>query len=108
MKKSLIIAGLVALSSQAFAIGLTQTAVAVTVLPTATIAASISGVQKRVLYKDGVEFVMASEVDAVNAAPSVVLQEELDKYASRQGLTEVNYLELTQELLDTELAGEQN
>ncbi len=104
MKKTLIIAGLLALSTQAFAIGLTQTAVAITVLPTATLAASISGVEKRVLYKDGVDFIMQAELDAQSARPSLALQEEINHYASRNNLTEVNYLELTQALLDMEIA----
>jgi hypothetical protein len=104
MKKTLLIAGLLALSSQAYAIGLTQTAVAATVLPTATISASIFGVEKQVLYKDGVEYIMQAEIDMDNARPSLALREQLNNYAARQGLTTVNYLELTQELVDLALA----
>jgi len=107
MKKTMIIAAVMVLSAQAFAIGLTQTAVAITVLPTATLAASTSGVEKQVLYNDGVEYVMQSEVDAANAQPSLALKEELDQYAERNGLTEVNYLQLTQVLLQMELSNEQ-
>ncbi|MCB0351159.1 MAG: hypothetical protein KDD38_08245 [Bdellovibrionales bacterium] len=107
MKKMLVIAGLMLLGAQAFAIGITQTAIAITVLPTATITASISGVNKEVLYNDGVEYVMQSEIDAAAAQPSLALREQLDLYAARNGVMQFDYLSLTNSLLEMELANEE-
>jgi len=105
MKKMIMAAAIVLAGVQAHAIGLTQTAIAITVLPTATLSASISGVQKAVLYRDGVDFVLRSEVDP-NAAPSLALQQELNEYASKKPTNETA-LQLTNRLLAAEIANDQ-
>jgi hypothetical protein len=104
MKKVILSAIVVLAAAQANAIGLTQTAVASTVLPTATISASISGVQKEVLYKDGVEFVMQSQ-ENTEAQPSVALREQLNIYASKNPTNETA-LQLTKRLLKVEIAND--
>ena len=102
MKKGLLILAAVLLSQSAWSIGLTQTAIAITVLPTATLVASISGVQKEVLYKDGTEFVMQSELNAQAAAPSVALKEQLDQYIAKNSVQGMDYLTLTITLINAE------
>jgi hypothetical protein len=102
MKRITLTIASLLLTMQASAIGLTQSAAALSILPTGTLAASISGVGKEVLYKDGTEFVMRGELDAQNAQPSLALKQELDQYIQKNSLSNVDYLKLTIDLINME------